>query len=42
MSDARHYNQTGDFNNAPPTPPDYEESTGGIDSDIYLASFELK
>jgi len=42
IGDARHDNQTGDFNNAPPTPLDYEESASGVDSDISASSFEFK
>jgi hypothetical protein len=42
MADARPDYSTGGFNNAPPTPPDYEEPTSGVDSDISASSFEFK
>jgi hypothetical protein len=42
IGDARSDNQTVDFNNAPPTPPDYEGPTSGVGSDIFASSFEFK
>jgi hypothetical protein len=42
MADARPNYSTGGFNNAPPTPLDYEESASGIDSDFSVAPFEFE